>query len=66
VYEYYLPKNDQEIVTNLSTATGGQPTMSQETAVKMNPYVEDPETELAKIKDEAQASIMNEPPPGTN
>lgn len=66
LYEYYLPKNDQEIVTNLSTATGGQPTMSQETAIKMNPYVQDPETELAKIKDEAQTSVLNQPPPGTN
>lgn len=66
VYEYYLPKNDQEIITNLSTATGAQPFMSQETAVKMNPYVQDPDTELAKINEEARKSMMDEPPPGTN
>ncbi|HEY4207991.1 MAG TPA: phage portal protein [Puia sp.] len=59
LYEYFLPKNDQEIVTNLSTATGGRPTMSQETAVKINPYVKDPETELIKIKEEGVDPIMD-------
>lgn len=51
-FEYYLPKNYQEIIETLSTATGGKPTMSQRTAVRMNPFVSDTETEIEEISKE--------------
>ena len=47
-----LPDNISEIVTTLSEATGGKSIMSQETAVKNNPFVENTEEELEKITKE--------------
>lgn len=51
-FEYFLPKNDEELVTLLSTATGGKATMSTKTAVKNNPFVSDPDAELVAIEKE--------------
>jgi len=36
----YMPKNIGERITNLSTAVGGKPIMSQKRAVEMNPFIE--------------------------
>lgn len=58
-FEYYLPKNELEMIQLLNTATGGQPTMSQATAVENNPLVEDPEEELIQIQNEQQTQNQN-------
>jgi hypothetical protein len=59
-FEYYLPKNDQEIINNLSSATGAKPTMSQATAVSQNPYVSDADAELEAMKTEGLDTEMNQ------
>jgi SPP1 family phage portal protein len=52
-FEFFLPKNIQEIIEILSTATGGKQTMSVKTAVAANPLVTDPAKELEAIQQEA-------------
>lgn len=59
VFEYYLPKDNNELITMLNTATGGQPTISVETAVKKNPFVEDADAELELIKAEGLNQQQN-------
>lgn len=54
-FTYFLPKNEQEIIEMLSTATTGG-IMSKETAVRNNPLVQDPEAEVELIKAEADAA----------
>lgn len=58
-FEYFLPKNFQEIIDMLNTATGGKPTMSLQTAVSANPFVTDPETELSRINEESMNTEVN-------
>lgn len=54
-FDYFLPKNVQEAITFLTDAAGpGTPIMSQETAVRLNPLVDDPEDELEKLNDEGK------------
>jgi SPP1 family phage portal protein len=55
-FEYYLPKDDKELIDLLATATGGNPTMSQQTAVSKNPLVKDADVEIKLIKDEGAAT----------
>lgn len=51
-FEYFLPKNIQEIIDILVSATGGKPVMSKKTAVAQNPLVQDAEAELKQIDEE--------------
>jgi hypothetical protein len=52
-FEYYLPQNEQEMVDLLTTAVGvGKPIMSQESAIRANPLVTDPDAEIQKMTDE--------------
>lgn len=44
-----LPDNVDDMIDMLSTATGGKPIMSQETAVARNPLVNDAEEEMKRI-----------------
>src|SRR5690554_3178915 len=45
-FEYYLPQNEAETIELLTTATGsGKAIMSQESAVRANPLVSNPDTE---------------------
>jgi len=63
-FEYFLPKNDQETIQLLSTAVGtGKPIMSQETAVRNNPLVENADVEIEKMKDDGTLGVekMQEP-----
>lgn len=53
-FEYFLPKNEAEIIDMLNVATGNKPVLSQESAVALNPLVTDAAAELEKIK--AQSS----------
>jgi SPP1 family phage portal protein len=47
----YLPQNDTEKIENLTVAkTSG--ILSAETAVESNPLVEDPETEMERLKND--------------
>lgn len=55
VFTPYLPSADEDMIISLSTAVGGRPIMSQKTAVKLNPYVENPEAEMEDIKSEESA-----------
>lgn len=41
-----IPQNEGEIIKNLATATGGQPIMSTQRAIEVNPYVVDVNSEL--------------------
>jgi SPP1 family phage portal protein len=45
-----LPSDTASLVNALSVATGGEPIMSSETAVRMNPYVSNPEEEILKMQ----------------
>lgn len=49
-----LPENLKEIVEILSEASGGKPIMSQKTAMKHNPLVDDVEEEETNMKEEAK------------
>lgn len=52
VFDYFLPKNAEEIISTLTTAvTGG--IMSKLSAVKDNPFVKDADAEMEQIKKEA-------------
>jgi SPP1 family phage portal protein len=62
-FEYYLPKNDKETMDVLTEAVTGK-ILSQETAVNLNPLVEDKDGEITKLKAEANsagalADVMN-------
>jgi hypothetical protein len=70
-FTYYLPKDDVEMINILTTATGGDKIMSQETAISLNPLVQDPEIELERIQGESNSAgaldiLNNNPVPGTN
>lgn len=49
----YVPENIKEIVDSLITATGGEPVLSQRRAVKLNPLVDNPETEMEILGEES-------------
>jgi len=49
----YVPENIKEVVDALITATGGEPVLSQERAVKLNPMVDNADSEMERLKDEA-------------
>jgi SPP1 family phage portal protein len=56
-----LPENIQELITTLQSAVGGSSIMSQESAVKQNPLVEDPEAEITLLEGEREKEqLMNE------
>jgi SPP1 family phage portal protein len=52
VFEYFLPKNIDEIVTTLVTAVQGG-IMSKLSGTKENPYIKDADAEMKQIKKEA-------------
>lgn len=55
-FEYYRPKNIQETVNVLSLAVSAK-LISEETAVDLNPLIEDKEGEKARLKAEAAEAI---------
>lgn len=60
VYHIFLPKNDLETIQMLSLSNGGKPSMSQESSVRKNPMVDEPESDIKDLKQAAQAEqIMN-------
>jgi len=71
-FKYFLPQNTQEEVNILIQALlGDKPILSQETAVELNPLVEDKEGEKERLqaeKDKAQAAqdALNNGPQGLN
>lgn len=61
-FDYFLPKNILEQITFLTDAVGaGKPIMSQESAVRMNPLVDDANKEIDMMKTEGTvgADILN-------
>ena len=52
-----IPKNIQELIGMLAEGVAGKPIMSQETAVEMNPFVENPQEELEKIKADGEDEL---------
>lgn len=68
VITFYLPQNVTEMVENLTVSvTGG--IISKETAVEQNPLVEDSETEMERLKNDATndlAGTANLPIKGQN
>lgn len=56
-FKFYLPANEKEEIENLMAATGQKPIMSQKSAVKFNPYIDDPEAELQEISNESVGDL---------
>ena len=56
-FNYSIPEDLAEQIQMLYNATGGKATMSQETAVQMNPLVKNPSEELDKIKADEASSL---------
>lgn len=55
----YLPTNESEIITDLTSAvTGG--IMSKESAIEKNPYVDDSEVEIERMKTDATTELSGE------
>ena len=50
-FEFFLPKDDTERINNISTSVAGG-FMSIETAVGQHPYIEYPEEEMKRIKEQ--------------
>ena len=50
-----LPNNIAEVIQMLSQAVGGEPVMSRQTAVKLNPLVDDADAENEQITKESEA-----------
>ena len=61
-FNYFLPKNVQEEVANVVSAYGAG-IISLETAIKLNPLVEDAISEMTLIKKEADAKVKKLPTP---
>jgi SPP1 family phage portal protein len=55
----YLPQNVTEMIDNLSVATTAG-IISKETAVEINPLVEDPETEIERLKEDATNELAGQ------
>ena len=53
-FQGILPDNMMEVIDMLNAATGGQPVMSQKTAVSKNPLVDEPEEEQDQIEKEGK------------
>lgn len=51
-FEYYLPKNESEMIEMLVSATGSKPIMTVDSAVRRNPLVDNADVEIEKLKDE--------------
>ena len=65
VITFYLPQNVTEMVDNLSVSvTGGL--MSKESAVEQNPLVEDSETEMERLKNDATTELSGTDIPPAN
>lgn len=56
-FEYYLPKNTQEVIETLIAATGSKPILSRKTAVSLNPLVEDAKQELVNLEEDDKAGL---------
>jgi SPP1 family phage portal protein len=54
-----LPDNLEDIINMLSTSTAGKATMSQETAVALNPLVTDAKEEMTRISNEEVSANPN-------
>lgn len=56
-FTYYLPKDSTEILDNITAAvTIGA--MSHETAIELNPLIEDPEAEKARVEKEQETTAL--------
>jgi len=53
VMKPYVPENIKEVVDALITATGGEPVLSQERAVKLNPMVDNADAEMERLQEES-------------
>ena len=51
-FQEALPEDTSELIEMLTAATGGTAIMSRETAVKVNPFVEDPQAEIKALEAE--------------
>lgn len=63
-FEYFLPKNETEDLTNIIAAVNAG-ILSVESAIKQNPLVEDAVNEIALIKKEADAKVVPAADPNT-
>jgi hypothetical protein len=54
----YTITDDKDTISNLTTATGGKPIMSQKQAVKMLGWSDDVDQTMQELKDEAQSDLM--------
>ena len=57
IFTPYMPKNDQETLQLISTATGGASTTSRKRAIELNPLNDDP-VRIQKEMDEEQQEAL--------
>ena len=58
-FTFYMPRNLQEQINMLVTATGGRAIMSRKTAIENNPFVVNSEAEFEDIKDDEAGDFGN-------
>lgn len=58
--EPYMPENLEERINLLTTATEGKPILSQKTAVNLNPLVDDKESELKALEEQAKSEVSSQ------
>lgn len=58
-FEYFLPKNETEMIDMLTTAVSGG-VISQRSAVALNPFVSDGDAEFQQIQNEGLNNQMND------
>ena len=57
VFTPYMPRNEREEVEVLNIATGGKPTISQQTGVENNPFAVDIDEEMKRLQEEEDREV---------
>lgn len=60
VFTPFIPKNDTEMMSLISTATGGEKTTSRRRAIELNPLNDNPDQIEQEIKEEEQDAISQQ------
>ena len=58
-FVFYMPKNEEELVRMLVTATGNRPVVSQETAVMNSPFTMNAQKEYERVKEDEAGFFGN-------
>lgn len=58
-FEFYMPQNEQELISMLVTASGGRAVMSRKTAVQNNPFVVNHNKEMEDLQEDEAGDFGN-------